>query len=126
MQTFEQRLADDVESTGHLCVGIDPRLESLPNSFKHEIPAIAIESFCNLVLEIVRPFSAVVKFQSAFFEALGPDGFKVLFNSIATAKNLGFTIILDAKRGDIASTAEAYANAAFEQFQCDALTVNPY
>ena len=127
--TFSDRLADAVRRTGPLCVGIDPRWESLPQSLResHPDPAAAFEAFSLKVLELVAPFSAVVKPQAAFFELLGPPGMAAMKSVLAAAKRMGFVTILDAKRGDIASTAEAYAQAAFgPTWDADSLTINPY
>jgi orotidine-5'-phosphate decarboxylase len=126
---FSDRLAEAVRRKGPLCVGIDPRWESLPLAIRtaHPDPAAAFEAFSLKVLEIVAPFSAVVKPQAAFFELLGPAGMAAMKNVLAAAKNMGFVTILDAKRGDIASTAEAYAQAAFGlTWDADSLTINPY
>jgi orotidine-5'-phosphate decarboxylase len=129
MTHFADRLAEAVRSMRTaLCVGLDPRLESLPRSIRarHEDAAAAYEEFCLRVLEIVAPLIGVVKPQSAFFEACGPAGMAVLQRVLRRAKELGLVTILDAKRGDIASTAAAYADAAFQAFDADAVTVNPY
>jgi orotidine-5'-phosphate decarboxylase len=127
MTPFTDRLADAVRRKGPLCVGIDPRLESLPTSLRHLPPAEAYEAFGLRVLELVAPFAGVVKPQAAFFEQLGPGGFAAMANILKRAKEMGFVTILDAKRGDIASTATAYAEAAFgPTWDADALTVNPY
>ena len=133
MTHFADRLAAAVRAKRTaLCVGLDPRLESLPRSIQGNHPktsagtAAAYEEFCLQVLEIVAPIVGVVKPQSAFFEACGPPGMVALQNVLRRAKELGLITILDAKRGDIASTAAAYAVAAFEAFDADALTVNPY
>jgi orotidine-5'-phosphate decarboxylase len=98
--------------------------------------ARAFEEFCLRVLELVAPFAGVVKPQAAFFELAGPDGMRSMSRVLERAKQIGFVTILDAKRGDIASTATAYADAAFggctidgETFpvwNADALTINPY
>lgn len=115
-----------------LCVGLDPRWESLPASLASWYDsttagkAEAYLDFCTRVLDLVHPFCAVVKPQSAFFETLGHAGFQVMEHLIAKAHQLGLLVILDAKRGDIASTAAAYAEAAFQYLKADALTVNPY
>ena len=77
-------------------------------------------------LDLCQPFAGIVKPQAAFFELLGADGMAVMGRVIAAAKERGYLVILDAKRGDIASTAEAYADAAFRVWKADALTVNPY
>src|ERR671933_741151 len=98
--------------------------------------AAAFEEFCGRVLDVVAPLVPVVKPQSAFFEACGPEGMGALRRLLARARDLGLLTILDAKRNDIASTAAAYADAAFAGtrvagrvfpvWQADALTVNPY
>jgi|SRR5579883_108152 len=144
MPSFSDRLAEAVRTKGPLCVGIDPRWESLPKAIRerlaNELPeergAIGFFEFSRKVLELVRPFAGVVKPQAAFFELLGPNGMEMLQQLLREAKLLGFVTILDAKRGDIASTAAAYADAAFggctidgETFPiwgADALTINPY
>jgi orotidine-5'-phosphate decarboxylase len=129
MSHFADRLAAAVRrKRTALCVGLDPRLESLPQSIRqrHAEPAAAYEAFCLRVLELVAPLVGVVKPQIAFFEACGPAGFAALQRVMKRAKELGLFTILDAKRGDIASTAAAYAEAAFGAFDADALTVNPY
>jgi orotidine-5'-phosphate decarboxylase len=126
---FSDRLADAVRRKGPLCVGIDPRWESLPVAIRtaHPEPAAAFEAFSLKVLELIAPFSAVVKPQAAFFELLGPAGMSAMKTVLTAAKSMGFVTILDAKRGDIASTAEAYAQAAFgPTWDADSLTINPY
>jgi len=141
---FADRLAEAVRSKKTaLCVGLDPRWEQLPSALraKHALPtlgavALAYEEFCVRVLDIVAPLVGVVKPQAAFFESCGPDGFQALENVLLHARKLGMFTILDAKRNDIASTAQAYADAAFAGsvfdghrqpvWQADALTINPY
>jgi orotidine-5'-phosphate decarboxylase len=98
--------------------------------------AAAFEEFCLRVLDIVAPLVAVVKPQSAFFEACGPAGMACLQKTLRHARSLGLLTILDSKRNDIASTAAAYGEAAFDGtridgallpvWDADALTVNPY
>jgi orotidine-5'-phosphate decarboxylase len=125
-----------------LCVGLDPRWEQLP--VKLRLPgadglagaAATIEAFCLRVLEIVAPLIPVVKPQCAFFEACGPAGMAALQRVLQAARRHGLLTILDGKRNDIASTAAAYADAAFggtavagcvhPVWDADALTVNPY
>lgn len=127
MTSFPDRLAEAVRRHGPLCVGLDPRVEMLPVEFAGREPADAVEHFCLRVLELVRPYCGIVKPQAAFFELLGPAGFAALQAVQRRAKEMGFVTILDAKRGDIASTAQAYAEAAFGPvWNADALTVNPY
>ncbi|HEY2787738.1 MAG TPA: orotidine-5'-phosphate decarboxylase [Fimbriiglobus sp.] len=128
MDPFPDRLAYAVRRYGPLCVGLDPRMDTMPKRFQTPAnPADGIESFCVRLLELVRPFCGVVKPQSAFFELFGPAGMRALQSVLRRAKEMGFLTILDAKRGDIASTAAAYAEAAFgPTWDADALTVNPY
>jgi orotidine-5'-phosphate decarboxylase len=130
---FADRLRDAVRGKGTpLCVGLDPRWESLPEELRRRHGGSrsdrgrAYEEFCVRVLEVVAPLVAVVKPQSAFFEACGPRGLQALAQVMERARRLGLVTILDAKRNDIASTAQAYAEAAFQVYQADALTVNPY
>jgi orotidine-5'-phosphate decarboxylase len=133
-QHFADRLAETVKKKKTaLCVGLDPRWESLPIGVRARFDsslegmAAAFEAFCLRVLELVEPSCGVVKPQSAFFETCGPAGFAAQRNMLRRARDMGLFTILDAKRGDIASTAEAYADAAFGAvWNADALTVNPY
>ncbi len=123
---FADRLAEAVRRKGPLCVGIDPRWESLPAKLRDDHPPqAAYARFITRVLELVEPFAGVVKFQSAFFEGWA-GGVDVLRDELEDAHGQGFVSILDAKRGDIASTADAYASAAFNHFAAHSLTVNPY
>ena len=144
MTPFADRLAEAVRRAGNpLCVGLDPRWESLPATVRRrfggdslEAVAGAYEAFCLRVLELIAGGVGIVKPQSAFFEACGPAGLAALQSVIRRAKDLGLLVILDSKRGDIASTAAAYADAAFAGtavasrrhpvWAADALTVNPY
>lgn len=150
MPPFSDRLAEAVRANGPLCVGIDPRWESLPNALRDAPlpPDVRADgdglmrlahntySFCARVLELVRPYAGVVKPQAAFFELLGPPGLLYLQRLMRRAEEMGFVTVLDAKRGDIASTATAYADAAFQGcaadgathpvWNADALTINPY
>jgi orotidine-5'-phosphate decarboxylase len=141
---FADRLAAAVRARGNpVCVGLDPRWESLPREIRHryggtslEAVAEAFEEFCGRVLDLVAPLVPVVKPQAAFFEACGPAGMAVLQRLLQKARGLGLVTILDGKRNDVASTATAYADAAFAGtridnrtypvWDADALTVNPY
>jgi orotidine-5'-phosphate decarboxylase len=141
---FADRLAAACRAKGNaLCVGIDPRWEALPREVREwhadaTLTAVsaAFAHFAERVLEIVAPLVPVVKPQSAFFEACGPAGFMAQQHVLKKARELGLITILDNKRNDIASTAEAYADAAFAGtllndkrvpvWEADALTINPY
>ena len=116
-----------------LCVGLDPRWDSLPSQVRERHAAAtpterasAYDQFCTEVIDVVAPLVPVIKLQSAFFEALGPEGMIVQQRLLRHARDRGLITILDAKRNDIASTATAYADAAFKVWDADALTVNPY
>jgi uridine monophosphate synthetase len=103
-----------------LCVGLDPHPQDLP-----EPTAGAARSFCLRLIEATAGQAAAFKPNSAFFEAAGPEGLAALQEVIASVPD-GIPVILDAKRGDIASTARAYARSAFEVLGAQALTLNPY
>ena len=125
-------------------VGLDPRFRDLPapivrSAQKREIrdpralAAAAYEEFCFRLIDVVAPLVPAVKPQSAFFEECGPEGVRTLARVIRRAREAGLIVICDAKRGDIGSTAEAYAAAYLAgedpdaaPFAADALTVNPY
>lgn len=124
-------------------VGLDPRWDLLPpeiqskakdqSSNQLETHARGFELFCNEIIEIVAPLVPAVKPQVAFFEKLGPAGMHSLRAVMQKARDAGLIVIADAKRGDIGSTAEAYADAwlAGEDpetapYPADALTVNAY
>jgi orotidine-5'-phosphate decarboxylase len=141
---FADRLADACRRRGNsVCVGLDPRWDHLPKEIRDRhregtLPATAraFEEFCVRVVDLVAPLVPTVKPQMAFFEACGPDGLAALRNVVGHARRRGLLTILDGKRNDIASTAEAYADAAFggvtyagtrhPVWDADALTVNPY
>ncbi len=134
MTHFADRLAAAIRAKGNaVCVGLDPRWESLPLEIRTrhigetlDTVADAYETFCGRVLDIVAPLVPVVKPQAAFFEACGPAGMATMQRLLRKARDLGLLTILDGKRNDIASTATAYAEAAFSVWGADALTVNPY
>ncbi len=135
MQPFRDRLARAAEAKRSvLCVGLDPRVELLPDEVWRGVrtgPAgstRAVELFCEGILDAVAPHAVAVKPQLAFFEALGHNGLAALERLCARARELGLLVIADGKRGDIGSTAEAYASAYLRGAPplADALTVNPY
>lgn len=121
------------ESSTRLCLGLDPRPESHasthPKQFDHDpaATATAVLKHCLEVLEATTPYIACIKPQVAFYEALGIPGLEVLDKICHAARTLGLPIILDAKRGDFPSTAEAYASAWLTGERAGtALTVNPF
>lgn len=137
-QPFADRLAEAVLSKrSPLVVGLDPFLDRLPRALRdeaarehadpREADAHAALRFFEVVLEQVAPHACAVKPQSAFFETMGPAGVVVWEQLIARAHELGLLVIGDVKRGDIGSTAQAYARAHLAgPGACDAVTVNPY
>ena len=112
IQFLEQRVA---AINSLLCVGLDPRGES----------ADALYADCVRLIDTTAPYAACYKPNSAFFEVHGAAGIAALRAVIAHVP-AGIPVLLDAKRGDIADTAEAYASAAFDHLGAHALTVNPY
>jgi len=115
--SLEKRI-NAVESL--LCIGLDPHPDDL-NQFTAE----SARTFCLRLIQETSDFAAAFKPNAAFFEALGPEGIAAL-RDIITAVPDGIPVILDAKRGDISSTARAYAQAAFDTIGADAVTINPY
>ena len=103
-----------------LCVGLDPHSE-----FLQEMSAEAVRAFCFRIIDATADLACAFKPNAAFFEALGDDGYRVLHEVIAHVP-AGIPVILDAKRGDIASTAEAYARSAFDNLGATAITLSPY
>ncbi|HKZ71198.1 MAG TPA: orotidine-5'-phosphate decarboxylase, partial [Anaerolineales bacterium] len=98
-----------------LCIGLDPRMDS----------ASEAKETCFRLIDATAPYAAAFKPNAAFFELLGPEGWAALKDVIAYVPP-DIPVILDAKRGDIADTAEAYAQAAFDTLGAHALTVSPY
>jgi orotidine-5'-phosphate decarboxylase len=123
VELFGDRLAAAVGRKGSLVVGLDPVLERMPLELTGT-PAERVTRFCCEIVDAVAPHAVAVKPQSAFFEALGWEGVRAFEEVCAHARAGGLIVIADAKRGDIGSTAEAYAQAFFPL--ADALTVNPY
>ena len=121
MPSFTDRLTERSLSLGtRLCLGLDPRLDAYASRDTWRSHTLA-------VLDACAPYAACVKPQLAFYEALGLYGLGVLEEVCAAARALELPIILDAKRGDIGSTAAAYADAWLSGPHAgDALTVNPF
>ncbi len=134
---FGDRLAHVVRSKqSAVCVGLDPRWQSLPETIRSGIDvrdrasvAKATECYCRCVVDSVVENAAIIKPQAAFFEQLGPEGMTCLHAVIQYCHQQGLDVLLDGKRGDIGTTAEGYADAylgSTSPWGCDALTVNPY
>ena len=131
--TFLEKRVDD--SSSLLCVGLDPHISDLSTSsgqrLKEPTAAAALDFCLNLVRQ-TAPYAAAFKPNAAFFEVFGAEGWAALKQVIEAiqqeSQRLGsmIPVILDAKRGDIASTAEAYAKSAFESLGAHCITLNPY
>jgi orotidine-5'-phosphate decarboxylase len=152
---FADRLLDAIErKRSHVVVGLDPDLGSVPPLLraKHGLDqtergagaAVArsegdgdsladagtvvacYREFLTGILETLRSEVVGVKIQIAYFEALGSPGYVLYEDMVALAREMGFLVIADVKRGDIGSTAEAYAHAHLDRAGADAVTLNPY
>lgn len=134
---FGDRLNDAIERHGNcLCIGLDPHLSLLPTEFQvqpedpqSDETADAVWRFLSAVIEECAGRVPVVKPQAAFFEQLGWRGIRVMERLVQLASSRGLLVVLDAKRGDIDSTAAAYARAYFGRASAcrvDAITLNPY
>src|SRR5574342_685779 len=123
--SFLEKRVDDCSSL--LCVGLDPHVSDL----QEPSPASALD-FCLTLVRATAPYAAAFKPNAAFFEVFGAEGWTALKDVVdaiqAESNRMGsmIPVILDAKRGDIASTAEAYAKSAFENLGADCITLNPY
>lgn len=144
MTSYSDRLHSAIQRTRTpALVGIDPRWDWLPPEIREAAAAQpggrsdqmawGFERFSMQLIDIVGSLVPAVKPQVAFFEQLGPAGFSALRNVMQAARRSGLIVIADAKRGDIGSTAEAYAQAWLAgddphraEWPADALTVNPY
>ncbi len=137
MISFAQRLfAAAAQKRSSVCVGIDPRLASLPGTMRNvargdaAAQAAAFEEFSVGVLDAVAPTAVAVKPQAAFFERLRAPGFAAYERVCRAARDRGLLVVADVKRGDIGTTAEAYAEAFLggDEFapMADACTVNAY
>ncbi len=134
---FADRLYDRINAVdSRLVIGIDPypkRLFGESSPFARAYPGFGPEEllreFCGMLIEAGEETACAVKPQAAFFESMGLFGIRVLAECLKAARARGIPVILDAKRGDIGSTAAAYAQAYLDpgsDFFSDALTVNPY
>jgi orotidine-5'-phosphate decarboxylase len=145
-QSFSARLTAAIRAKGTpACIGLDPKSSALPPALLDGLPAGTTADgsgpsglspavlaplyaqFCREVIDVVAPLVPIVKPQLAYFEALGPHGMTALAETIAYAHQNGLLVLADGKRGDIGSTAEAYAAGWLAgPWAADALTVNPY
>ena len=123
--SFVRSLRDAWQRTGSLLtVGLDPEPSRFPAALANR--ADRIFDFCRDIVDATAPFASAFKPQIAYFAAhRAEDQLEALIAHIHE-KHPGLPVVLDAKRGDIGSTAEQYAREAFERYGADAVTVNPY
>jgi len=122
--TYLDRLAARSAAVGSvLCLGLDPDPAGLPDGYSADLRGV--EAFARLVLEAAAPHAAAVKPNLAFFEAFGSAGIAALERLRATVP-AGLPVVIDAKRGDIGSTAARQAVALYDGLGADAITVSPY
>ncbi|MBS3948116.1 MAG: orotidine-5'-phosphate decarboxylase [Dethiobacter sp.] len=135
MKPFSERLHERIQQTGSsVCLGLDPRPEAHPLTHPERFGndpaqiAKAVVNYFRAIIEATADAVACYKPQTAFFEALGIPGLIALAQLLADIRAIKIPVILDAKRGDISTTAAAYAQAYLGDgvFAADALTVNPY
>lgn len=134
MSNFADRIIKSIrQKSSCVVVGLDPRVDALPEEFAiedvhapAEEVADAFLAFNKRIIEIVEPYCVAVKPQIAFYERYGWAGFRAYEETISSAKEAGLEVIGDIKRSDIGSTAEAYAHAHLEAIDADSVTVNPY
>ncbi|MGP3990308.1 orotidine-5'-phosphate decarboxylase [Streptomyces sp. 3N207] len=127
-EPFGVRLRRAMDVRGPLCVGIDPHA-SLLHAWGLDDDVAGLERFSRTVVEALADRVAVLKPQSAFFERFGSRGIAVLERTVSEARQAGALVVMDAKRGDIGSTMDAYAAAFLDTGSplfSDALTVSPY
>ena len=137
MACFADCVIERMRKLGHSpCVGLDPYLDRLPPPFRRGViappqldTAQAVAEFCCRTIDLIAADVAIVKPQVVLFERLVQHGWRVLARVIRYARATGLLVLLDAKRGDIAETASAYAHAYLAPdapWSVDAMAVNPY
>ena len=152
MKNFADRLIEAVKAKGNpICVGLDPRLDKIPDHIVRRALAAedttplraaaeAIIEFNKGIIDAIHDLVPVVKPQIAFYEIFGFEGVRAYEETLKYAKSKGLITIADAKRNDIGSTAEAYAQSFLGEvalfggddevimpvFDADSITINPY
>lgn len=133
MKPFGDRLVDAIRAkNSRVVVGLDPRIENLPEEFQHGIrkdverATAAVVRWAERIIDVIAPHAVAIKPQIAFYELLGPWGVAAYYAVCKGARKKGLIVIGDVKRGDVPDTAKAYATAHLESFDCDAITINPY
>lgn len=123
------RLYDEVDRKGNVCVGLDTSLDYIPEKMKKKYKDIdeVIFQFNKKIIDCTQDITAIYKLQIAYYEAYGIRGLFGYMKTLEYLKSINALSIGDVKRGDIASTADMYAKAHFEgDFETDFITLNPY
>ena len=130
---FSDCLEARIQECGNpICLGMDPKLSLMPVERKHGEVQSEEEKIKFFYMDILEECSkrnvkpAVVKPNSAYYERISIQGMQILHDLIASYKGEGIPVVLDAKRGDIGKTSAAYADAAFNVYGADAVTVSPW
>lgn len=135
---FADRLLEGIEAKrSHVMLGLDPDYDALPGAIRdahrrgdfpseETMKVACYRDFLLGLLNGLREYVVAVKPQIAYFEALGATGYELYGDLVAEARAMGYLVVADVKRGDIGSTAEAYARAHLDVVGADAVTVNPY
>ncbi|MCC8362546.1 orotidine-5'-phosphate decarboxylase [Lysobacter sp. A6] len=121
MQALKARWND---SASLVCVGLDPEPAKFPTGFAGDDEGVF--DFCRAIVDATAEYACAFKPQIAHFAALGAEDALTRLIAYLHASHPGVPVILDAKRGDIGSTAQQYAREAFERYAADAVTANPY
>jgi orotidine-5'-phosphate decarboxylase len=124
MNPFSERLKTAIQRThGCLCVGLDVDLAKLPKDLpKNGEGALR---FCRSIIDSTRDLAVAYKPNMAFFESLGTQGFELL-ERLRQSVPQDVLFVMDAKRGDIGNTSQAYAKAFYELLKSDGVTLSPY
>ena len=125
-KSFIEKLTTAVERNNSLlCIGLDPNPRAYPDHFPKAIDTAALVGWGTHIIEETADLVCCYKPNFAFYEQFGPPGLEAMQQTIAAVPD-DIPVLLDAKRGDIGSTAAAYAYAAFEVWRADAITISPY
>jgi orotidine-5'-phosphate decarboxylase len=124
--TFSDKLRAAQSATGsRLCVGLDPDPARFPSRFAADRADVALLAFNTAIIDATEDLACAYKLNLAFYEALGPEGWRALADTVRAVPD-DRVVILDGKRGDIGNTARRYAEGAFDRLGADAalLTFN--
>ena len=133
---FVDKLISSINAKSNSCVvGLDPTIEMIPEyilnkhittSSTNKELANAFWEFNKGIIDAIYDLTPAIKVQIAFYERLGLEGLEVFYKTLSYGKEKGLITIADIKRGDIGSTATAYAQAYLRNSDIDSITVNPY